>query len=236
MVLRETHQSGVYTDGVWLYTRNLVPGKAVYGEGLAIQGGVEFRKWDATRSKLAAYLKLGGRAWPFRESSSILYLGAGSGTTVSHLSDVCPKGHVVAVEISPRVFRDLVTVAETRPNLIPILADAEHPDGYRTHVHAVDVLYQDVAQRDQEAIFLRNLSFVRDGGTGFLMVKARSVDVAARPSDIFDHARSHLARQGLTIVDVRSLEPFEADHAAIVVQKPKTDAPARTSASLGGQS
>ena len=220
MALRETNQAGVYTDGVWLYTRNLVPGKAVYGEGLTTQGGVEYRKWDAARSKLAAYLKLGGRVWPFREASSILYLGAGSGTTVSHLSDLCRDGGVVAIEISPRVFRDLVSVAETRPNLIPILADADRPETYRSHVPPVDVLYQDVAQRDQEGIFLRNVEFLEAGGTGFLMLKARSVDVAARPSDVYEHARSVLSRQGLEILDLRALEPFEQDHAAIVVRRP----------------
>lgn len=220
MAIRETHEAGVYTDGVWLYTRNLVPGTSVYGEGLTIQEGVEYRKWDAERSKLAAYLKLGGRGWPFRDGSSVLYLGAGSGTTVSHVSDICPNGRVVAIEISPRVFRDLVGVAEVRPNLIPILADAAHPETYRSHVPAVDVLYQDVAQRDQESIFLRNLEFLKAGGTGLLMVKARSVDVAARPSDVYAHARASLERQGIVVTDVRPLGPFEKDHAAIVMRKP----------------
>lgn len=210
----------MYTDGVWLYTRNLVPGKAVYGEGLTTQVGVEYRKWDAARSKLAAYLKLGGQVWPFQAASSVLYLGAGSGTTVSHLSDICAKGGIVAVEIAPRVFRDLVSVAEARPNLIPILGDAGRPETYRSHVPAVDVLYQDVAQRDQEAIFLRNLEFLKRGGTGLLMVKARSVDVAARPSEVYDHARTSLLGQGLRVSELRRLDPFEQDHAAIVVRKP----------------
>ncbi len=219
MAIRGLGESGVFTDGVWLYTRNLVPGKAVYGEGLVRDGGVEYRKWDASRSKLAAYLKRGGRTWPFTGSSSVLYLGAGSGTTVSHLSDICPSGSLVAIEISPRVFRDLVSVAETRPNLIPILADASQPDSYRSHVSHVDVVYQDVAQRDQEDIFLRNLTFLRSGGVGFLMVKARSVDVAARPSDVYSHVRATLAASGLEILDLRDLDPFEMDHAALVVRK-----------------
>ncbi len=219
MAIGNANLAGVYTDGVWLYTRNLVPGKSVYGEGLVTQGGVEYRKWDAARSKLAAYLKRGGRHWPFRPGSSVLYLGAGSGTTVSHISDVCARGNIVAVEISPRVFRDLVSLAEARPNLIPIMADAGHPESYRGHVGVVDVLYQDVAQRDQEAIFLRNIEILRPGGTGILMVKARSVDVAAPPSDVYDHARGALLKGGLEVLDVRELDPFEVDHAAIVVRK-----------------
>lgn len=219
MSIRVTEAAGVYTDGVWLYTRNLVPSRVVYGESLVREEGIEYRKWDAARSKLAAYLKRGGRTWPFRDACSVLYLGAGSGTTVSHISDVCASGSIVAIEISPRSFRDLVSVAEARPNLIPILADAAQPQSYRNHVDRVDVVYQDVAQRDQEDIFLRNLEFLRPGGTGFLMVKARSVDVAARPSEIYVHARSELAKEGLDILDLRELDPFEMDHAALVVRK-----------------
>ncbi len=237
MAIRETREAGVFTDGVWLYTRNLVPGKAVYGEGLATQDAVEYRKWDAARSKLAAYLKVGGRVWPFRPSSSVLYLGAGSGTTVSHLSDVCAQGNLVAVEISPRVFRDLVSVAEGRPNLIPILGDAARPETYRSHAPSVDVLYQDVAQRDQDAIFLRNLESLKPGGTGFLMIKARSVDVAARPSDIFAQTKASLVRRGLEILDLRELGPFEKDHAALVVRyAPGGDPHRRETRSVGGQS
>lgn len=219
MTIRATESAGVFTDGVWLYTCNLVPGKAVYGEGLVREDGIEYRKWDAARSKLAAYLKQGGRVWPFQPTSAILYLGAGSGTTVSHLSDLASRGGIVAIEISPRVFRDLVGVAEARPNLIPILADASRPETYRSHVGSVDVLYQDVAQRDQESIFLRNLEFLRPGGIGYLVVKARSVDVTAPPSQIYAQARDALRAAGLEILDVRELGPFEVDHAILVVRK-----------------
>lgn len=225
MSIRATDSPGVYTDGAWLYTRNLVPGNAVYGEGLVRDGGIEYRKWDATRSKLAAYLKRGGRSWPFRATSSILYLGAGSGTTVSHLSDICPQGSIVAIEISPRVFRDLVSVAETRPNLIPILADATQPQSYRNHVGPVDIVYQDVAQRDQESIFLRNLEFLRPDGIGFLFVKARSVDVAARPADVYSRAREFLTTRGYDVIDLRELNPFEVDHAVLVVRRRNAHAP-----------
>ncbi len=219
MSIRPTHHEGVFTDGSWLYTRNLVPGHAVYGEDLRLEGHVEYRRWDANRSKLAAYLKRRGRTWPFRAASSVLYLGAASGTTVSHLSDVCARGTIVAIEVSPRSFRDLVSVAERRLNLLPILADASQPATYRARASSVDVLYQDVAQRDQESIFLRNVEFLRPGGVGYLMHKARSKDVAARPSDLYEDAVATLSAAGLEILDLRPLEPFEADHAAIVVRK-----------------
>lgn len=219
MVIRPAPQRGVYTDGSWLLTRNLVPGASVYGEALVREGAVEYRRWDANRSKLAAYLKKGGRLWPFEPSSRILYLGAGSGTTVSHLSDLCPQGVIVAVEISPRVFRDLVAVAESRSNILPVLGDAARPQTYRHHLSGVDVLYQDVAQRNQTDLFRLNAEYLRPGGAGFLMLKSRSVDVAANPSDVYAAARDALSRDVLDVVDLRPLDPFETDHAALAVRK-----------------
>ncbi|HEX9566064.1 MAG TPA: fibrillarin-like rRNA/tRNA 2'-O-methyltransferase [Thermoplasmata archaeon] len=220
MPVRSTEWEGVYSDGPWLLTRNLVPGAVVYGEGLVRGIDGEFRRWDANRSKLAAYLKRGGRVWPFGLRSSVLYLGAGSGTTASHVSDICADGMVTAVEISPRSFRDLLGLAEKRPNLVPILGDAAKPESYAGRMGSVDVVYQDVAQRDQEAIFLRNFELVRSGGTGFLMMKARSADVSASPAKIFESTKRTLAEAGIEVIDFRNLEPFQADHGVLVVRKP----------------
>ena len=220
MPVRSTEWEGVYAEGPWLLTRNLIPGAVVYGEGLVHGSDGEFRRWDANRSKLAAYLKRGGRVWPFLLPSTVLYLGAGSGTTASHVSDVCADGIVTAVEISPRSFRDLLALSEKRPNLVPILGDAAKPESYRARIGSVDVLYQDVAQRDQDGIFLRNLDLLRSGGTGFMMVKARSADVSASPAKVYDRTKRTLADAGVEVIDFRNLEPFQADHGAVVVRKP----------------
>jgi fibrillarin-like pre-rRNA processing protein len=220
MTIRPTEWDGVYTDGPWLLTRNLVPGISVYGEALPPEGGVEYRRWDANRSKLAAYLWCGGRRWPFRDATSALYLGAGSGTTVSHLSDICPNGMIIAIEISPRAFRGLLKVAEARRNVVPILGDATKPESYGSRVGRVDVLYQDIAQRNQEGIFQGNLEWLRPGGVGFLMVKSRSEDVAADPGEVYRAAKRKLSASGLHIIDLRVLSPYQTDHAALVVQKP----------------
>ena len=219
MPIRPTEWEGVATDGSWLLTRNRVPGTSVYGESLPREGGIEYRRWDANRSKLAAYLKCGGRVWGFRATSSVLYLGAGSGTTASHVSDICREGTITAVEISARAFRDLLRLAETRPNLVPVLGDATKPETYGGRLGAVDVLYQDVAQRDQAGIFLKNIRWIAPGGTGYLMVKARSEDMAQAPARIFEAAKLELLNAGLKILDLRVLSPYQLDHAALVVQK-----------------
>ena len=220
MPIRRTEWEGVSTDGPWLLTRNRVPGVSVYGESLPREGGTEYRRWDANRSKLAAYLRCGGRVWGFRADASVLYLGAGSGTTASHVSDICREGTITAIEISTRAFRDLLRLAETRTNLVPILGDATKPETYGGRLGVVDVLYQDVAHRDQAAIFLKNVEWVRPGGTGYLMVKARSEDTAGAPQRIFEAAKQELVKAGMKVLDLRTLAPYQLDHAALVARKP----------------
>jgi fibrillarin-like pre-rRNA processing protein len=219
MAIRATEWQGVFTDGPWLLTRNLVPGVSVYGESLPSVDGVEYRRWDANRSKLAAYLRCGGRVWPFQEHTSILYLGAGSGTTVSHLSDICHRGTIAAIEISPRTFRDLLKMAEVRSNILPMLGDAAKPEVYSSWVGPVSVLYQDVAQRGQEGVFQKNLGSLQPRGIGFLMIKSRSEDVAANPSDVYEAVKRKIAGAAIKVLDLRGLAPYQTDHAALVVQK-----------------
>ena len=62
----------------------------------------------------------------------VLYLGASAGTTVSHVSDIVgPTGVVYAVEFAHRPGRDLINMAKSRTNVIPIIEDARHPLKYR---------------------------------------------------------------------------------------------------------
>ena len=105
-----------------LFTINLTPGKKVYGEYLIKQDDKEFREWDAYSSKLAALILKGCPNIGLRKNDVVLYLGSASGTTVSHVSDIIGEnGFVFAVDIAPRVVRDLVFVCEDRKNIAPIL-------------------------------------------------------------------------------------------------------------------
>jgi fibrillarin-like pre-rRNA processing protein len=101
-----------------------------------------------------------------------------------------------------------------------VLGDATKPETYGGRLGAVEVLYQDVAQRDQAGIFLKNIEWVQNGGLGYLMVKARSEDMAASPPRIFEAAKRELVNAGLKILDFRILAPYQLDHAALVVEKP----------------
>ncbi|MFQ5883564.1 MAG: fibrillarin-like rRNA/tRNA 2'-O-methyltransferase [Thermoplasmata archaeon] len=206
----------VYTDGRTLYTENLVPGQSVYGEKLVPHIGVEYRAWNPKRSKLAAFILKGCRIFPFEKKSTVLYLGAATGTTASHVSDIVAEGMVYCVEISPFPFRKLVSLCETRPDMTPLLADANNPEGYEQLVGKVDVLYQDIAQRNQVEIFLKNLKFLKEKGAAYLMVKARSIDVSKDPEEVYDSVKQKLIEAGLNVIESSDLTPYEKDHMAIV--------------------
>lgn len=208
-----------------LMTKNLVPGTRVYGEnlhrGLDEQGNnVEFREWTIERSKLGSALRKDVNQIGIKENDYILYLGASSGTTVSHVSDIVGKdGLVYALDFAPRVLRDLVFVAEQRKNIAPVLADANQPETYAHLVSEVDTVFMDIAQKNQAEIFLKNCKmFLKKGGFGLLALKARSVDVTRNPKIIFKEIREKLEKQ-MIIVDYRELDPYEKDHAFFVVKK-----------------
>jgi fibrillarin-like pre-rRNA processing protein len=211
-----------------LLTKNLSPGKTVYGEEFYYEksesGKVEYRSWNPERSKLGAALMRDISQIGIKEDDYILYLGASTGTTVSHVSDIVgAKGLVFALDFAPRVLRDLVFVAQERNNVAPILGDANHPESYANQICMVDTVFMDIAQRNQTEIFIKNCkTFLKPGGFGLLALKARSVDVTRHPKEIFKQVRAALEKE-LTIVDYRELDPFEKDHAMFVVKK-KDDA------------
>lgn len=203
-----------------LYTVNLTPGKKVYDERLVSDKGVEYREWNPRRSKLAAAILKGSSNIFIRKGDVVLYLGCSYGTTPSHVSDIVGKeGFVFALDFAPRVMRDMVFVAEDRKNIAPILGDANRPDSYMGRVSSVDVVYQDIAQKNQVDIFLKNVNlFLKKGGYCLLAVKARSVDVTKKPKEIFAAVKQRLEKE-LTIIDYRDLEPYEMDHCMFVCKK-----------------
>jgi fibrillarin-like pre-rRNA processing protein len=199
-----------------LLTRNLTPGKRVYNEELVIRDGIEYRTWDPFRSKLAAAMLKGLPGSVIGEGSKVLYLGASTGTTASHVSDlVGPRGLLVGVEFAPRVAREFVeNVARERRNVIPFVSDARDPSRYS--ISQVDVVYCDIAQPDQTEIAIANCArLLKKGGTLLLVVKARSIDVLKDPERIFLEERKKLERAGFKVRSLVELSPFDKDHALI---------------------
>lgn len=219
------HFKGIYVKNLGkrdiLYTENLNPGKKVYDERLEKKGKIEYREWNHKKSKLGAGLLKGISQIGIKPNSVVLYLGSSTGTTVSHVSDIVGKeGFVFALDFAPRVVRELVFLAEERKNIAPILDNAFHPLRYANKISAVDVIFQDIAQRNQVEIFLRNIKmFLVKDGFGLIAIKARSIDVTKKPSIIYKEVKRALEVAKVTIVDYKTLDPYEKDHALFIVKK-----------------
>ncbi|MFC4542130.1 fibrillarin-like rRNA/tRNA 2'-O-methyltransferase [Halosolutus amylolyticus] len=192
-------------------TRLATRGEPVYGE--PTDG--EWRAWDPHRSKLGAMLEL-GMDTGLAGGETVLYLGAASGTTVSHVADFA--GPTYAVEFAARPARDLLEAAESRPWLFPLLEDARKPETYAHVVEAdVDVVVQDVATRGQARVALENARFLADDGRLLLAVKARSEDVTRDPEAVFDDVRAELA-DGYELLEDRRLDDYHTDHLGVVAR------------------
>ena len=217
--MKSTEIFGVYKLKNKIFTENpkSCKGKKVYNERLAKYRGKEFRAWNPYRSKLAAAI-LNDLLIKIKPNSNVLYLGAATGTTVSHFSDILKEGTIFSVENSPIAVKKLLKVCEKRKNMIPILEDANHPDRYSIIVPNVDIIYQDISQRNQAEIFIENINrYLKKNGIGIIMVKARSIDVALEPKKAFDLVCSKLENKGFKILNKINLKPYEKDHEAIMI-------------------
>jgi len=204
-----------------LATKNLAPGRAVYGERLITFKGVEYRIWDPYRSKLAAAILKGLKNVPIKPGNKVLYLGAASGTTASHVSDIVGEnGHVYCVEFSARAIRELVNnVCAFRPNMSPILEDARLPERYAMLIEKVDNIYCDIAQPEQAKILADNADlYLKKRGGIMLAIKAQSIDVTKEPSEVYKREIETLRDRGFKIKEVIHLEPYDKAHAMIVAE------------------
>jgi rRNA 2'-O-methyltransferase fibrillarin len=170
-----------------LVTRNLTPGKSIYNEKLiSVASGdeaIEYREWNPYRSKIGACIICGFDLMGIKPGATVLYLGAASGMTVSHVSDIVgARGRVFAVEQSIRVGRELVLMATLRPNIVPIIEDARYPQKYRMLVPMVDCLFADIMQADQAQIFGLNAElFLKNNGFFMICIKTSCIDSKIPP-------------------------------------------------------
>ena len=184
-------------------------GEPVYGEPTA-DG---WRAWDPERSKLGGMFELGLETG-LSGGETVLYLGAASGTTVSHVADFA--GPTYAVEFAPRPARDLLDAAAPRDRLFPLLKDARRPETYAHIVERdVDAIVQDVATRGQAEVAARNARFLADDGRLLLAIKARSEDVTAAPGAVFEGALDRL-REAYEVLETRRLDRYHEDHLGVV--------------------
>jgi len=198
-----------------LATLNLDRGFSVYGEKLFEYGGVEYREWVPFRSKLAAVILCGLKGWGLGRGKTVLYLGAASGTTLSHVSDIVgDEGFIYAVEFAPRVMHQLLErVVRRRGNVAAVFADARFPERYAGITDLVDVIYCDIAQPEQSRILVENAEyFLRREGEVLIAIKARSIDSVEDPEKVYQRELRVLEDSGIKVLEAINLSPYEEDH------------------------
>jgi fibrillarin-like pre-rRNA processing protein len=223
---------GIRREGRSLWTRNAVKGISVRGEKRKKDSHIEWRHWDPTKSKVAASLlktKRNPSDMLPEQGSTCLYLGASSGTTVSHIHDhVCGSGNhhngqVVAVEIAPRMMRDLSKLSESRPGLIPVLGDARNPSVITPYLREqVDWLHQDISIADQTKTFLKiSEAFLKAGGIGLLSLKAASERwIEGGDDSRFAEAKELIElNQKIVLLEIIDISYFEGQHRVFVIER-----------------
>jgi fibrillarin-like pre-rRNA processing protein len=210
---------GVFRINGKLATRNLVRGVRVYDEDLIEIAGEEYRSWNPYRSKLAAAMLNGMKRMFIKKGSKVLYLGAATGTTSSHVSDIVgDAGVVYCVEIAERSMRELVKVCEARQNMLPMLLDARDVDRYAGDIEPCDVIYQDIASRDQSDILKRNARLLKSGGAAYVAIKSQSIDVAKDPELVYRAFLEDIAGT-FEVLEKIDIAPYSKLHLFVVLRK-----------------
>ena len=107
-------------------------------------------------------------------------------------------------------------MAKKRPNVIPIIEDARHPQKYRMLVGMVDCVFADVAQPDQARIVALNSQyFLKTGGNFVISIKANCIDSTAPAEAVFAREVKKLQEEGFKPMEQLTLEPYERDHAMV---------------------
>lgn len=204
-----------------LYTRNSDRGNRVYGERLIQYRENEYREWDPFRSKLAAIILENPLKKFLSADITCLYLGASSGTTISHLSDILTGGIIFGIEFAERSIRQLIQNTSRRKNIIPIFADVRYPDNYAKSIFStMDIIYQDISQPNQAEIALNNCNYyLKDNGLLILAVKSQSINSIQKSEYVYAQEKMILEEGGYEVIESVNIHKYAANHTVLLVKK-----------------
>jgi fibrillarin-like pre-rRNA processing protein len=157
----------------------------------------------------------------FKENLNCLYLGASSGTTVSHLSDILESGIIYGVEFAERSIRQLIQNTSKRTNIIPILADARYPANYANSIFTnIDLIYQDISQPNQAEIAVNSCNYyLKDTGLLILAIKSQSIDSIQKSEVVYAQEKKVLEDSGYNIVESINIHRYAANHLILIVKR-----------------
>ncbi|XP_017113572.1 rRNA 2'-O-methyltransferase fibrillarin [Drosophila elegans] len=210
-------------DAIQLLTRNSSSSMDDYGEHRIVSDfrgkRCEFRAWSPFQSKLAAGIMGGASELHLRSGSKVLYLGAGFGRSVSHISDIVGESGVIyAVERGPWADRQLAALASRRPNIVPVIEDAILPYKYRLQVPAsIDIIFSDLPHSDQvRALTINARHFLIPGGHFVAYLHADSCIGGVPSKEAFTVEWKHLKEQHLEPVEQIALDPYKPGYVLIM--------------------
>ncbi|MCL4419840.1 fibrillarin-like rRNA/tRNA 2'-O-methyltransferase [Patescibacteria group bacterium] len=203
-------------EGGNYYTISNYP-RPVYGEKVKRENGFYKRYWDPKRSKLSAALKKGLRYVPFEKNSRVLYLGASTGTTVSHIVDLCYEGQVFAVEYSFESFIKLLSISVERKNLFPFLEDAMNIENIAGFINSPEVIYQDISQRHQVQIFNLAAETFKSLKKAILIIKVRAISSRQNEKDIVRNSIKGV--KGFKVLEIIDLKPFDKSNYLVYMER-----------------
>jgi fibrillarin-like rRNA methylase len=128
------------------------------------------------------------------------------------------------VDVAPRCIRDLVSLAKKRPGILPLLADARHPDTLRPWLNGrVNWLFQDVSQAGQVVFFVNAAKqFLAPNGLALLSLKSASErNAEGGAEEHYANAAAAMQEAGLEVVETIRLKGWEEKHALIVGYAPE---------------
>ena len=102
--------------------------------------------------------------------------------------------------------------------MLPMLKDAMDAMAYSDEVGTVDVIYQDVAAKDQAEILLRNSELLKSGGIAYVAIKSQSISISRAPSEVYGEFLEKVSRR-FEILERIDIEPYDSLHLFVVLRK-----------------
>lgn len=215
-IINKINNSRILMEKNKIYSLSLF-NRSIYGEKIKVYNNMYLREWNPRRSKLGAAILKGFNEMPFKENANVVYLGASTGTTVSHVSDICFKGNIYAIEVSYDSFVKLYSLSNYRNNIYPLLEDANMPEKYSFFIEKPDIIYQDIAQRNQVQIFNENSDYFKCAKKAILILKAKAISSNKNEKSILNRAIKGI--KGFNIKNIIDLKPYDIGNYFIYMER-----------------